>query len=119
MTHPLQILVAAPRMFAYVTAADSVHEYLGKSRDSVLQSLKWFCSTVLRKFGKEYFCEPNEEDVKRITAISAAKGFQGCIGSIDFRHWEWKNCSIAWAGQLKKKEKNKTIFLEARCYGYL
>ena len=45
--HPLQRMVAAIRMLAYGTAADSLDEYLSMSEDSVLQSFKYFCATVI------------------------------------------------------------------------
>ncbi|CDF34444.1 unnamed protein product [Chondrus crispus] len=75
--HPLQRMVAAIRMLAYGAAADSLDEYLSMSEDSVLQSLKSFCSTVIQKFGIEYLREPNEADLRRILAINAARGFPG------------------------------------------
>ncbi|CDF36284.1 unnamed protein product [Chondrus crispus] len=117
--HPLQRVVAAIRMLAYGAAADSLDEYLSMSEDSVLQSLKSFCSTVIQKFGIEYLREPNEADLRRILAINAARGFPGCAGSIDCQHWQWKNCPIAWAGQFKGKERKPTIVLDAICDGEL
>lgn len=84
--HPPQRMVAALCMLAYGTAADSLDEYVLMSKDSVLQSLKSFCSTVIRRFGKEYLRVSNEVDVKRILVINAASGFPGCIGSIDCQH---------------------------------
>ncbi|CDF37478.1 unnamed protein product [Chondrus crispus] len=117
--HPLLRMVAAIRMLAYGAAADSLDEYLSMSEDSVLQSLKSFCSTVIQKFGIEYLREPNEAVLRRILEINAARGFPGCAGSIDCQHWQWKNCPIAWAGKFKGKERNPTIVLEAICDGEL
>ena len=71
------------------------------------------------RFGKEYLREPNEQDLERILSINAARGFPGCLGSIDCQHWEWKNCPIAWPGQYKGKEKKPTVVLEAICDGEL
>lgn len=48
-------------------------------------------------------------------SINAARGFPGCVGSIDCQHWEWEKCPIAWAGQYKGEEKKPTIVLEAIC----
>ena len=48
--HPLQRMVPAIRMLAYGVTADSLDEYLSMSEDSVLQSLRSFCSTVIQKF---------------------------------------------------------------------
>lgn len=117
--HPLQRVVAAVRMLGYGVAADALDEYLQMSEDSVLLSVKGFCREVVRTFGQEYMREPNEADLMRIMGINAARGFPGCIGSIDCQHWEWKNCPIAWAGQFKGKEKKPTVVLEAICDGEL
>lgn len=113
--HPLLRVTAALRMMAYGVAADALDEYLEMSEDSVLHSLKAFGKVIVAEFGQEYLREPTEEDLKRIMSINVARGFPGCIGSIDCQHWEWKNCPIAWAGQFKGKEKKPTIVLEAIC----
>jgi hypothetical protein len=43
-----------------------------------------------------------------------AHGFPGMLGSIDFMHWEWKNCPVALQGQYRRGDHNKpTIILEA------
>ena len=100
-------------MLAYGTAADSLDEYLRLSETTCLLSLKELCKIVVETFEKEYLRQPNEDDLKRILSINAARGFPGCIGSIDCRHWAWKNCPMAWAGQFQGKEKKPTIVLEA------
>jgi hypothetical protein len=51
--------------------------------------------------------------MRSILAESAARGFPGCLGSLDCMHWGWKNCPKALAGQFKGKEKTPTIVLEA------
>ena len=33
------------------------------------------------------------------------------LGSIDCMHWMWKNCSIAWHGQFKGKEKVASLVI--------
>ena len=60
-----------------VGAADTLDEYLSMSEDSVLQSLRFCCSTAIQKFGVEYLREPNEADLRRILAIYAARAFPG------------------------------------------
>jgi Plant transposon protein len=51
--------------------------------------------------------------MKRILVINEARGFPGCLGSIDCQHWPWKNCPVAWAGQFKGKERKPTVAIEA------
>lgn len=57
--------------------------------------------------------------MRRMLRINAARGFPGCLGSIDCQHWVWKNCPIAWAGQFKGKGKKPTVVLEAISDGEL
>jgi hypothetical protein len=51
--HPLQRVLAALRMLAYGTAADSVDEYVRISESSALESLRRFCNAVCDTFGEE------------------------------------------------------------------
>lgn len=117
--HPIVRITAALRMLAYGIAADALDEYLQMSEDSVLLSTKAFCEEVIAAFGEEYLREPTTTDLTRIMRVNAARGFPGCVGSIDCQHWEWRNCPMAWAGQFKGKEKKPTIVLEAICDGEL
>ena len=67
---------------------------------------------MIDAFEGEYLRKPTEADMRRMICINYARGFPGCIGSIDCQHWEWKNCPVAWAGKLKGKEKKQTVVLE-------
>lgn len=93
--HPLQRIVAAIRMLAYGLAADALEEYLQMSEDSVFISFKSFCRTFVQFFEPDYLREPNEDNLKRTMSINAARGFPGCVGSIDYQQWVWKNCPVA------------------------
>lgn len=115
----MQRVTAGLRMLAYGVAADALDEYLQMSEDSVLLSLKEFCKLVVHLFQNEYLRKPTEQDLRRIMAINAARGFPGCVGCIDCQHWEWERCPIAWAGQYKGKGKKPTIVLEAISDGEL
>lgn len=117
--HPIVRMAAALRMLAYGTAADSWDEYLQMSEDSTLHSMKSFSELIVRLFENEYLREPNEDDLKRIISLNTARGFPGCLGSIDCQHWAWKNCPLAWAGQFRGKEKSSTMILEAIADGDL
>ncbi|CDF41420.1 unnamed protein product [Chondrus crispus] len=85
--HPLQRIVAAMRMLSTGVDGDVVDEYCRVSETSALISLKEFSKSVVAAFGGEYLSAPTESDLRRIMAINAARGFPGCIGSIDCQHY--------------------------------
>jgi hypothetical protein len=35
------------------------------------------------------------------------------LGSIDYMHWVWRNCPVAWKGQFTGRGKHPTMILEA------
>jgi hypothetical protein len=66
--------------------------------------MKIFCTAIQAIYGPTYLQAPNNEDMKAILAETASRGFPGCLGSLYFRHWGWKSCPKALAGQFKGKE---------------
>ena len=44
--------------------------------------------------------------------LGESRGFLGLLGCIDYMHWKWKNCSIAWKGQYIGHIHQPTIILE-------
>lgn len=116
---PLVRIIAALRVLAYGKSYDEVDELCEMSTTSVRESFQEFVREIVNVFGDEYLRAPRESDLLRILGINAARGFPGCVGSLDCQHWEWKNCPVAWAGQFKGKEKKPTIVLEAIADGEL
>ena len=106
-------VTAALRMLAYGTSADSLDENLELGESTVLECLRRFCEAAIARFGGEYLRDPTPEDLERLLADGASRGFSGMLGSIDCMHWEWKNCPSSLAGQHKGKEKKPTVVLEA------
>ncbi|XP_071739633.1 uncharacterized protein [Rutidosis leptorrhynchoides] len=89
----LQKCTSAIRQLAYGTAPDMWDEYLQM----------------------KYMQSPNAHDVARLySAHEERHGFRGMLGSIDFMHWEWRNCPVALKGQYTRGDHKKpTLMLEA------
>ena len=63
-------------------------------------------------FGQAHLRKPTTEDIDRLLMIGEFPGFLEMMGSIDFMHWEWKNCSTAWKGQYARGSGKSSIVLE-------
>ena len=90
-----QKCTAAIRMLAYGVSADTIDEYCRLGETTGNECLEHFCDAVVSKFGPTYMRKANEDDVRRLLEINAARGFPGMLGSIDCMHWVWKNCPAA------------------------
>ncbi|KAH9468260.1 hypothetical protein Pst134EA_033420 [Puccinia striiformis f. sp. tritici] len=111
--YPVQKIASALRMLAYGGAADMNDKYFRLAESTSMESLHHFCNSIIDLYDIEFRRRPNEEDIRRLTAINAKRGFPGMLGSLDCMHWCWKNCPAAWKGQFQGKEKVATIVLEA------
>ena len=72
-----------------------------------------FTQGIIHLYGEEYLRRPTPEDLQRLLDIREVRGFPGMIGSIDYMHWEWKNCPHSWKGQYCRGSGKPTIVLEA------
>ena len=63
--------------------------------------------------GDEYLRSPNRNDITRLLLIGEKRGFPEMLGSIDYMHWRWKNCSSAWQGMYSGHYHEPIIILEA------
>ena len=69
----------------------------------------------------KYLREPNVQDTKKFLAIGEAKGFLEMLWSIDYMHWQLKNCPKDLRGIYQGHTKEATIILEAvasHTYGF-
>ncbi|XP_020272136.1 uncharacterized protein LOC109847311 [Asparagus officinalis] len=109
----LQKVTAAMRMLAYGVSADSVDDYVRIGESTAIESLGRFAKTIVKIFGDEYLRSPTDEDTARLLAIGKQRGFPGMLGSIDYMHWRWKNCPVAYHGMYTGHNHTPTIILEA------
>ncbi|XP_021730709.1 uncharacterized protein LOC110697634 [Chenopodium quinoa] len=106
---PLQKCTATIRMLAYSLAPDAVDEYVRMGQTTARRSLHHFCEGVNNNFQDEYLRTPTDDDLRRILYQNESRGFPRMIGSIDYMHWVWKNCPMAWKAQYSGRNKNATL----------
>lgn len=114
--YPLVKLVACIRYIAYGDAYDSQDENFQLSASALRLLCGSFCKLIVREFGSQYLNRaPNAQERKSISRAMARKGFPGCLGSWDCKHFNWKNCPMRLAGHHKGHAEGgkKTLILEA------
>ena len=109
----LQKLVAAIRQLAYGTASDHVEEYTGVADGTARKALRHFSKWLDKRYGAKFLGAWTEEAIKKEMAANETRGFPGMLGSIDYRHWSWRNCPVAWQGQYYDRGGTKSIVAEA------
>ncbi|BBH02125.1 hypothetical protein Prudu_012596 [Prunus dulcis] len=98
------------------------HEYKNRKREKHHKSLMedYFCKRPLYPqwtfagavYGQWYIRSPNSADLYRLLHKASRRGFPGMLGSLDYMHWEWKNCPTAWAGQFTSYKHKPTVILK-------
>ncbi|CAL8161813.1 unnamed protein product [Prunus armeniaca] len=82
-------------------------------KSTILECLVRFCDALENLYTKEYFRKPTPRDLQRLLQKGEARGFPRMIGSIDYMHWQWKNCPTTWQGEYENRKGQKSIILEA------
>jgi len=68
-----------------------------------VQCLKKFAEGVIAVFRGEYSRKRTQADVDHFLAVGNESAFPGMLRSINFMHWEQKNCPIAWNASFAKR----------------
>ncbi|XP_026455969.1 uncharacterized protein LOC113356948 [Papaver somniferum] len=108
---PHMKLVVVMKCLCKSTATHSVDDYTRMGATTTYYYLKRFYHTVCMTFGERYLCQPTPEDVQRLLAENAERGFPGMLGSVDCMQWPWKNSPVAWKGIYRGKEKESNMVL--------
>nr|GEX70118.1 hypothetical protein [Tanacetum cinerariifolium] len=75
-------------------------EYFQMSERTARDCLFHFNKCIISLYMVDYLRKPTLEDVENIyNKHLTTHGFSGMLGSIDYMHWEWKNCPVLWQGQ--------------------
>ncbi|KAJ9540516.1 hypothetical protein OSB04_027022 [Centaurea solstitialis] len=112
---PIQKCTAALRQLAYGITSDTFDEYVRMGDSTSLQCLNNFVLGIIQMYGKIYLRKPTYEDIQQLYAVHEERhGFPGMLGSLDYMHWEWANCPVAWQGQYHRGDKpHPSVILEA------
>ncbi|CAL8134843.1 unnamed protein product [Prunus armeniaca] len=79
-------------MLAWGCSTDVIDEYCRLGESTTLESLHKFCCIVEAVYGQWYLRSPNPVDICKLLHKASSRGFPSMLGSLDFMHWEWKNC---------------------------
>ncbi|XP_047949010.1 uncharacterized protein LOC125194837 [Salvia hispanica] len=106
---------AAVAQLAYGTTTDMFDEYLHVGETTGRECLKNFCKIVVEAFGDAYLRRLTADDCQSLIRMhETVHDFLGMLGSIDYMHWQWKNCPTAWRGQFTSGYKGSHPFSPAR-----
>jgi Plant transposon protein len=114
--YPLVKLVACLRHLAYGDSYDREDENLQIGETTLSKLTKQFCKRIIEEFGKQYLNRPPTLQERQVIGdMMARKGFPGCLGSWDCKHFNWKNCPMRLAGQHKGHAEGgkTTLIMEA------
>ncbi|XP_028092087.1 uncharacterized protein LOC114292344 [Camellia sinensis] len=65
------------RILSYGVAADVVDDYIRIGESIAIQSLQYFCNSVIEIFGPEYLRSSTSTNIARLLAIGEVRGFPG------------------------------------------
>ncbi|PLW38367.1 hypothetical protein PCASD_10547 [Puccinia coronata f. sp. avenae] len=68
----------------YGVSSDATDEYVRIGKTMARQTLKNFTSSVIHIYAARYLRKPTNKYLKLILEENAARGFPGCLGSLDF-----------------------------------
>jgi hypothetical protein len=83
----MQKCTAAIRMLAYSQCADSLDDTIRAGESTIMGYMKRFCKDIVGLYEDEFLRTPTREDIIRMLAENKARGFPGCIMSLECMHW--------------------------------
>jgi len=118
-SHPIQKLVAVLRVLSYGEAYGRQDEYSRLSRStSPVEATRPLTDLIVEKWELMYLQRPTEDELKHILARNAARGMQGCIGSIECTHWQLIKCPKALSGQYHDRKGKRSVVIMSVCGEY-
>jgi hypothetical protein len=108
-------VASAVRKLAYGSSHELWGEMFHLSESTSHNAHQYFCEAVVHLFKDSVIRLPNLEECDQISMDNAARGFPGCLGSIDCQHWYWAMCPTAHQGHYLGKPGKPTVVLEGAC----
>ncbi|XP_023737121.1 uncharacterized protein LOC111885062 [Lactuca sativa] len=79
---------------------DTMDDYMRMSERTTRESSYTLSRGVVETFGDVYLRKPSLHDLQELYVVhEECHGFPKMIESIDYTHWKWKNCPVAWKCQ--------------------
>jgi len=113
--HAIQKVSAALRVLGYGEPFDRSDEYVRLSCSSIDVYTRRLTHFIIDKWKSTYLRHPTDEELEHILRRNAARGLQGCIGSIYCTHWTWARCAKVLAGQYKDRNGKVSVVIETVC----
>ena len=110
-----QKVCACIRILADGCSVDLLDDKYQLGSLTLLACFRKVTQAIITGLGPEYLRAPTVNDMRRILAENAHRGFPGLAGSIDCMLWKWDQCAAAWAGQFQNAKKGKGFQIEAAC----
>ncbi|XP_004305840.1 PREDICTED: uncharacterized protein LOC101293707 [Fragaria vesca subsp. vesca] len=101
------------RQPAYEVTTDFYDDYMNITKSTAIEILEHFTKAIWNVYHEHYLRRPTPADLRRLLDKATKRGFPKMIGSLDFIHWQWKNCPTRWGGQYTGYNGKPTIILEA------
>lgn len=112
-------VTAALRILAYSLASDAVNQYFSMSEITARVTVKRSSAAVVKKLGPTYLCNLMDADIEWMLKQLERRVTSGLLDSIDCCKCDWKNCSLMWLAQFKKKRRKPQgcwrLLLTAHC----
>ncbi|XP_061998944.1 uncharacterized protein LOC133716242 [Rosa rugosa] len=108
-----QKMTTSLRMLAYGDGADQYSEYCWMAKSTSIAALQRFSQGIVNLYSVEYLRVPNAVNLRQLLAKDERRGFPRMIGSINYMHWQWKNCPSGWAAEYSGRKHIPATILEA------
>ncbi len=99
-------------MLTYGQVANAGDEYCKIRENTSHECLKCLLKTIKGVFELEFLKQLTQGDFDKQMKVNAYRGWLGMFASLDYVHYHWKNCHVAWQCFFIDKDGNKSIILE-------